>query len=220
MILEEYQKLLEKLKMLGDRAFVMSHIRVGLRKKAVDQVLRQPKKFDGIEAYLFVRFELEGDTWNYVKLNDGALEIIDVTEEEAWKQAYANVCSEVRIRPLFEHLQELAIERGMDIEEEEVEDVKGLYIVTNEQGWYGASSVLAGEQMDRFADEQGHKRWIVIPSSVHEVLLYPFMDEGDMELMSLIVREVNSENVAPEERLSDRAYVARFGKEGRNAEGS
>lgn len=114
MILEEYQKLLEKLKMLGDRAFVMSHIRVGLRKKAVDQVLRQSTRFDGIEAYLFVRFELEGDTWNYVKLNDGALEIIDVTEEEAWKQAYANVCSEVRIRPLFEHLQELALERGMD----------------------------------------------------------------------------------------------------------
>ena len=48
--------------------------------------------------------------------------------------------------------------------------------------------------------------FFVLPSSVHEVLLIP--DDGSMELSYLeqMVRDVNQQEVAPEERLSDNVF--------------
>ena len=51
---------------------------------------------------------------------------------------------------------------------------------------------------------------MVLPSSIHEMLILPY--QGDMNLndLSAIVREVNVVQVEPEERLADTAYLIKL----------
>jgi len=48
---------------------------------------------------------------------------------------------------------------------------------------------------------------VVLPSSVHEMLLVPYTEEMSLEDFSAMVSEVNNTEVRPEERLTDRAYI-------------
>ena len=48
---------------------------------------------------------------------------------------------------------------------------------------------------------------VVLPSSVHEMLLVPYTEEIDIDTFSEMVEEVNTAEVDPTERLTDRAYI-------------
>ena len=48
---------------------------------------------------------------------------------------------------------------------------------------------------------------IVIPSSIHEMLIVPVEEGISVDDITPIVREINETMVIPEERLTDRAYV-------------
>lgn len=47
----------------------------------------------------------------------------------------------------------------------------------------------------------------MLPSSVHEMLLVPYTEEISLDDFSAMVTEINGAEVAPEERLTDRAYI-------------
>ena len=48
---------------------------------------------------------------------------------------------------------------------------------------------------------------VVLPSSVHEMLLVPYTEEIDLDTFSDMVGQVNSSEVDPTERLVDRAFI-------------
>ena len=75
-------------------------------------------------------------------------------------------------------------------------------IVTNRSGIYGAASVLAIAEQ---AEEQ-IGAFYMLPSSVHEVLLLPESMGISYEEAALMVQEVNSSEVGPEDFLSDTVY--------------
>ncbi len=76
-----------------------------------------------------------------------------------------------------------------------------MYVVTNAKKTFGASAVLfAKEKLYRIFDS-----YIVLPSSVHEVIIVPGDVKSVRELIDL-VNEVNETQVAPEERLGDTVY--------------
>ena len=56
------------------------------------------------------------------------------------------------------------------------------------------------------ASRIGTDEFFILPSSLHEVLLLE--DEGQLDLGELLtmVREINAEVVAPQDRLTDNAY--------------
>ena len=47
----------------------------------------------------------------------------------------------------------------------------------------------------------------ILPSSVHELILVPAYEYIDVYQLYEMVKEVNDTQVAPEERLTDRAYI-------------
>jgi hypothetical protein len=47
----------------------------------------------------------------------------------------------------------------------------------------------------------------VIPSSIHEMMIAPYDSRFKLEELSAMVKEINETQVAPEERLTDRAYI-------------
>ena len=80
------------------------------------------------------------------------------------------------------------------------------YVLTTENGVYGAAALLYTDQIERMADEN-ERDIIILPSSVHEVLL--FVDDGsyDYHELSLMVRDINEKEVEREDRLSSCVYL-------------
>lgn len=66
----------------------------------------------------------------------------------------------------------------------------------------GAGAIIAARQ--ELKEVLGE--YIAIPSSVHEFLIIPKLDEEDLEYANQMVKDVNAESVDPLEVLSDHVY--------------
>lgn len=64
------------------------------------------------------------------------------------------------------------------------------YVVTNDSMVNGATTILYPDFHETVRRETGFENYIIIPSSVHELLIRPF---EDVETMEGILREVNSQ---------------------------
>ena len=58
-----------------------------------------------------------------------------------------------------------------------------------------------------FAEETNIHRVVVLPSSIHELILVPVDGDVDLDTMSQMVHDVNQNNVDPKEQLLDYAFV-------------
>lgn len=81
-----------------------------------------------------------------------------------------------------------------------------LYVLTNRDGIYGVAAVLYDGVLKRFAKEQ-ESDLVILPSSLHEVLLMPCMEGMAPAKLQEMVREVNRTQLSEEEVLSDSVYL-------------
>ncbi|MCM1221620.1 MAG: DUF5688 family protein [Lachnospiraceae bacterium] len=82
----------------------------------------------------------------------------------------------------------------------------GMYVLTNRRRCYGASEILDRDTLRMIADRVGDG-FIVLPSSVHEVIILGPQDEPGYGKLADMVREVNDTQVDGEEILSYHVYV-------------
>jgi len=80
-----------------------------------------------------------------------------------------------------------------------------MYVMSNSVGIYGAAVVLYDGELRRLASALG-RDLIILPSSVHEVLVIPYNEELVMGDLREMVRHVNESEVPEEEVLSDNVY--------------
>lgn len=85
------------------------------------------------------------------------------------------------------------------------EETPSLYVLTNSEKCYGASTLLDSNATKQISEQLGGD-YVILPSSVHEVLILPMSSVSDKETLESMVREVNETQVAPNERLSDHIY--------------
>lgn len=90
--------------------------------------------------------------------------------------------------------------------------VPPMYILSSRTGIYGAAAILYPGVLKRFAESQGSDL-VIIPSSIHEVLLIPLEKETDTGQLRSMVREINETELLPEDRLSDQVYIYRREKD-------
>ena len=83
------------------------------------------------------------------------------------------------------------------------EDV--LLVLTTEDGLLGASALFYPGMKEKIGEIVGGD-YYVLPSSIHEVLIYP--DNGRMSAMELakIVKEINENEVRPQDRLCNKVF--------------
>ncbi|MFR5602311.1 MAG: DUF5688 family protein [Lachnospiraceae bacterium] len=103
---------------------------------------------------------------------------------------------------------------GNDFQEDLLRQLAGsapvrnpLYVLSNSLGVYGAITMLYENQLKNFADTLGNDL-VIIPSSIHEVLLIP--DDGNLysyEELRQMVTEINYHQVPLEEQLSNQIYL-------------
>ena len=80
-----------------------------------------------------------------------------------------------------------------------------LYVLTNSDKLFGASVILYPHLLESIAKRMDCD-FIILPSSIHEVLLIPDSSENKSLHYDAIIQEVNLTQLSPEEILSDHAY--------------
>lgn len=100
-----------------------------------------------------------------------------------------------------------AVEDMLGNSAEETESPSSLLVLTNKQSFWGSSEVLNEAAIEDAASRLHSKRLYVIPSSVHEVLLFP--EEGGVSAAQFnnLIDHVNQTEVAPRDRLAGRAML-------------
>ena len=101
--------------------------------------------------------------------------------------------------PMKELLEEMT---GVELEKQY--DVP-MYVLTNKEKIFGASVLLYSEKLQELAEKTG-KNLLILPSSVHEVLLMPDEEDREYGFYRQMVEEVNTTQVDPEEVLSYSLY--------------
>lgn len=144
-------------------------------------------------------------------INKGLLENWGVTEDEIYELAEKNMKKQgVYIENIIDIIVEHARQTGMEIDMDVVRNAEDiLYVATNKNKMYGASVIESGhELLVKFINEKFESDAYVIFSSIHEIILLPKRDE-EMPFTSADIRYINSNEVQPEEVLSDNLYLLR-----------
>lgn len=206
-MLEIDNKSIGDLKKYLNRDYILEHISIML-KKASDQPMakRYYKEFPGLEGCLYLKEEREDGSTVSLSFDKVMLPAAGILEKEAWKRAEQNVRRDLVIDDLGSIVSQAF---GIDVSEDEDEYIK-LYVVTNRCCYKGASGVLDREIMEKFARGHNCRQVMVIPSSVHEMLLLPHAERFDEDDISRIIKQVNAESVDPKDQLGDRPFILEF----------
>lgn len=143
------------------------------------------------------------------------MELWGLNTRELWQIALANTPKTfpAEIRSMTELMKEIAQENlGEQYDEEtldtllEEEEVAPLYVLTNTSGLNGAGCMLYRNILKDFADSIGSDL-IILPSSIHEVLLTPYTPEASFDNLSEMVTAINQHEVPAEDQLSNQVYL-------------
>lgn len=139
-----------------------------------------------------------------------------IPEEELFRTARKN--TEKIFPPILRSLNQLFSGDTEETQEKAVERIHGnaplapsLYILTNHMKTNGAAAICYQGLLARLFRRFGSPLYVV-PSSVHETLIYPEPEDAGMkkqlgpEEMKKIIYEINRSHLKPKERLSDSLY--------------
>lgn len=142
-------------------------------------------------------YEIEGGQAQ-IQVNNGHLGLWGKTAETLYRDAMDNMKNSVpdELFPLSDLIRMMA---PPDMGEE-----PPIHVLTNSTGRYGAAAMLYTEKIRELADSTGYDL-VILPSSLHEVLLVPDMEEKRQGYREMVC-EVNRTVVEPEEVLSDNIY--------------
>ena len=103
-----------------------------------------------------------------------------------------------------EELHELAVKNSKRLLPSCINKMEPMYVITNLQYDNGASTIFYDDALERISEMIGTDLYIM-PSSIHEVIAVS-TDMGTPEVLSEMVRGVNSSMVSVEEQLSNNVY--------------
>lgn len=81
-----------------------------------------------------------------------------------------------------------------------------MYVVSNPEKIYGATALLDPQALESIADKIGEEKYYILPSSIHELLVIRESLAPTPEELQTMVKEVNENEVAVQDRLSDNVY--------------
>lgn len=185
------------------KEYVRKNIFIGLEKEnQKDSYIKESTEYKGIQKYMYLDINENNDDseeLSFIRVNKRFLEIVNISEAEAWNYAEKNMFYEskiVEMKDLFPWMIHS-------------ENEAFLYILTNKKAIRGGGSLLNRELIKEFANKHEVKKVLILPSSIHEILLVPIEENEKINLdeISMIVREINRECVDEKEILSNEAYI-------------
>ena len=159
--------------------------------------------FDDLIIYPYVELSTSEIGVASLKVTSGLLENWGVDLDTVISIALENMENETKVVPFIEQLIKLGMPMAMVSDSSIMND---WFVVTNENKCNGAVNIITQKAKDLLP-----KEYIVIPSSIHEVIVAPYTEETKEEISALaeIIGEVNKTEVKPEEVLGYKPYVIR-----------
>lgn len=157
-----------------------------------------------LAAVCYYRLSLPEADNGAVMVKNEDLVLWDVEEEELFREALAgSLANEPAVsEPLWQMLKEMS---GLDTDESSEYRSEQLYVLTNKSRSFGAACMLYPHVLENLAETLGSDL-VILPSSVHEVLLMPCSPLFSKEDCDTLVAEINATEVARYEVLSNHVY--------------
>lgn len=157
----------------------------------------------------------KGNGYMTMTINNKLMEIWEKSIEELYEQAKKNTQSKysMSFKTMNEVLVELAKKRLKD-KQDELDEVNKLlaeqefnilHILTNEIGINGAAVILYDNVLKKIAEEL-ESDLIILPSSIHEVLILAFREDLSISELKEMVYNINKSEVPVVDILSDSVY--------------
>ena len=163
---------------------------------------------DDVAAIYNVPVEEDGKQFG-LAVNDLLMEKLDITSSELENAAMENIKMEsVSFTSIEDMMNRLLPNElnGIFGEENSVPvEESMLCVLTNETGFHGARVLLKEGLLEKISERLGDNL-IILPSSIHEVLIVRESAAGEMSELRGIVQEINKSVLSEGDFLSDNIY--------------
>ncbi len=183
----------------ADYSHVKEHLRFRLVNCGKNTELLRDMPYVGWNDLAVIFYYEIGDGQAQIQINNRHLALWEETVETLYQDAMENMKNSVPDE-LFP-LSDLIGRKASSWMGEE----PPIYVLTNSTGRYGAAAMLYTGKIRELADSTGTDL-VILPSSLHEVLLVPDLEEKRQTYRET-VGGVNRTVLEPEEVLSDNVYL-------------
>lgn len=190
---------------------VKGKIRAGLvnTEMNADLLVAVPhREYMDLSMICLIVFDSEDGSHGSITIRREHLKLWGVTEQELFAQAKSNMAAadDMEVTGVSEIFRESVGDEAAEEIGVMERDAVPMYVVTNKKHLYGAVAMLNQKIMKKAA-EIIKRDFMILPSSVHEILVLPAPDETEeISNMACTVKEVNAAEVWDNEILSNHVY--------------
>ena len=171
-------------------------LRVGIRPKVDDDTVHH--NYLDLDLYLYMQIDNEKSA----KIKTTMVERWGVSETVLWADAISNTKAGLVVKSMIEVIADMM---GVDVDD--LPSECNQVIIKNDNNFRASSALMMPDILNTAASKLDATQIIILPSSIHELIV--MADNGDFsydDLNSMVV-EVNYSQVAPEDRLADHIYL-------------
>ena len=173
---------------LMNAEWVKNHIKVALQRKTDEDIVKGNCMIPDVEMYLYV-----GDEEFSTKVHNKLLDNLHISVSDVWISTLKNLMQNTQIINMNEILPDLPYPVPM-------------YVVTTRGQYRGAAAILNRTELHKLAHILETDELILLPSSIHEFIVVPYNNITNKDCTQM-VKDINNEEVVPEEQLADHAYL-------------
>ena len=199
--MDNLSEITEAKNLLQDWNYVKEHLKLAVYRLDINL----PKVMQKDENYFKVAPFVEFDNAK-VNVPVTAPQVWHVSEETIWSRAKENTAD---ADYTFESIRKTLEKMHMPVPEEDPE-YPLMDIVTNDKKQYTSGILACPETLRNFLDAQNvyeKKDLVILPSSIHEILVVPINPNIELERLSDMVREINAAKLAFHEQVADTAFI-------------
>lgn len=148
-----------------------------------------------------------------IQVHNSNMEMWGVTEEDLWE--VASIITPLQRPGRIESMKNIMAELFAGHENCDSECCNSMAeiparvsVITNTDRVYGAAAILYNKVLEQAADRADSDLFI-LPSSLHEVLAIPAIEEYDIACLKAMVMDINRNVLQTEDVLSDNVYIYR-----------
>ena len=161
-------------------------------------------KFLDMNILFYLRIDSFDDEFGSLQVTDNLLETADITIDDAYNCALFNIESQVEIKTMEEVLCD---QFGINLEDFG-EPQCPMVVCTTKDKLQGAATMLCESVLIDLEERIGGKV-AILPSSIHEFIAIPYSQDQDFDMFLNMVKEINTNEVSAEDKLTDSVYVVK-----------
>ena len=154
-----------------------------------------------------IMIPMDSKNWGSILIHNHLLETWKISKETLFEFAKINTYQifAPTVTPLQDMLENMLSDEDKELFPKLTPSFPML-VLTNSRNNHGATVICYPDYLKKLAMEMDTD-FIILPSSIHEVILLPMKSDFDIGELSQMVRQVNATQLSPEEVLSDHAYL-------------